>query len=86
MLTISSSGLNVLSFLLIFCLVPETKQRTLEELDYVFAIPTRTFISYQKNVAIPWFFRRYILCDKKAKLRPLTQFDHGVPEMRSAKV
>lgn len=31
------SGLNVLAFVMIFLFVPETKQRTLEELDYVCA-------------------------------------------------
>ncbi len=80
------SGLNVLAFLMIFFLVPETKQYTLEELDYIFAIPTRRFMSYQKDVALPWFFRRYILCDKEAKLAPLYQLDQSVPEVASAKV
>lgn len=29
------SGLNVLALIMIFLWVPETKQRTLEELDYI---------------------------------------------------
>ena len=29
------SGLNVLAFIMIFLLMPETKQRTLEDLDYI---------------------------------------------------
>ena len=29
------SGLNVIAFVMIFLWVPETKQRTLEELDYI---------------------------------------------------
>jgi hypothetical protein len=70
---------------LIFCFVPETKQRTLEELDYIFAIPTRTFISYQKNEFLPWFIRRYFLCDKRAELRPLTRFDYSTPEETEVK-
>ena len=32
------AGFNVVAFVMIFFLVPETKQRTLEELDYIFAV------------------------------------------------
>ncbi|OAF62433.1 hypothetical protein VC83_00844 [Pseudogymnoascus destructans] len=41
--------------------VPETKQRTLEELDYIFAVPTRTHMHYQVTKALPWFFNKYIM-------------------------
>ena len=41
------AGLNVIALIMIFLWVPETKQRTLEELDYVFAVPTRKHMSYQ---------------------------------------
>lgn len=48
-------GLNVIAFIMIFFFVPETKQRSLEELDYVFAVPTSKFISYQTGQAAPWW-------------------------------
>ena len=35
------AGLNVIAFFLILFFMPETKQRTLEELDYVFGVTTR---------------------------------------------
>jgi hypothetical protein len=38
---------------MIFLWVPETKQRTLEELDYVFAVPTRKHMRYQMTKALP---------------------------------
>jgi len=38
---------------MIFLWVPETKQRTLEELDYVFGVPTRTHMHYQLTKALP---------------------------------
>jgi hypothetical protein len=38
---------------MIFLFVPETKQRTLEELDYVFGVPTRIHIHYQLFKALP---------------------------------
>jgi MFS family permease len=47
------AGLNIIAFCMIFLFVPETKQRTLEELDYVFAVPTRKHMSYQLTKALP---------------------------------
>ena len=69
------AGLNVVAFVMIFFWVPETKQRTLEELDYVFAVPTKKFVSYQVNKWIPYFIQRYIFWDKNAKLEPLYHFE-----------
>lgn len=47
------AGLNVVALCMIFLWVPETKQRTLEELDYVFAVPTRVHMHYQLTTALP---------------------------------
>jgi MFS family permease len=63
--------------------VPETKQRTLEELDYVFAVPLRKFIRYQLTKALPWWFKRYILRQKDAKCEPLYHFEHGIAGAQS---
>ena len=60
---------------MIFLFVPETKQRTLEELDYVFAVPTRVHAKYQLTQALPYFFKRWICMNKNAKLEPLYHFD-----------
>jgi hypothetical protein len=56
---------------MIFFFVPETKQRTLEELDYIFAVPGKKFIAYQTGKAAPWWFKRWILWQRDAKLGPL---------------
>ena len=69
------AGLNVIALVMIFLWVPETKQRTLEELDYVFAVPTRKHMSYQVTKALPYFFRRYVFRDTSARLDPLYQFE-----------
>jgi hypothetical protein len=69
------AGLNIIAFVLIFLFLPETKQRTLEELDYVFGVPTKKFIAYNFRVALPWWWKRWVLFDKTAKLTPLYQFD-----------
>ncbi|KAL2126880.1 hypothetical protein VTI74DRAFT_11689 [Chaetomium olivicolor] len=69
------AGFNFVAMIMIFFLVPETKQRTLEELDYVFAVPTSRFAKYQITQALPWFVKRWVFWQRKAELKPLYQFD-----------
>ncbi|KAJ5167994.1 Major facilitator superfamily domain general substrate transporter [Penicillium canariense] len=69
------AGLNVTALVMIFLWVPETKQRTLEELDYIFAVPTRVHMHYQVTKALPYWFRRYIF-RMNVQLEPLYKFDH----------
>lgn len=68
------AGTNVIAFIMIFLWVPETKQRTLEELDYIFAVPTRTHMRYQVTKALPYFFQRWVMMRKDAVLEPLYRF------------
>ncbi|RPA80067.1 hypothetical protein BJ508DRAFT_327733 [Ascobolus immersus RN42] len=72
------AGLNVIAFFMIFLFVPETKQRTLEELDYIFAVPSRKFISYQTKVAVPWWTKRYVMRQKGATKESLYRFDRTI--------
>jgi MFS family permease len=65
------AGVNVCALILIFLFVPETKQRTLEDLDYIFAVPTRTFMKYQTTKLLPFKIRTYILRQKELVLEPL---------------
>jgi hypothetical protein len=71
------AGTNVIALIMIFLWVPETKQRTLEELDYVFAVPTRTHMHYQCTKALPYFINRWIFMRKDAVLEPLYTFDNN---------
>ncbi|KAH8671017.1 hypothetical protein BX600DRAFT_548078 [Xylariales sp. PMI_506] len=70
------AGFNCVAFIMIFFLVPETKQRTLEELDYVFGVPSSKFASYQLRHALPWWFKRWVLFQRNAKLEPLYHHDN----------
>jgi hypothetical protein len=79
------AGLNVVAFCMIFLFMPETKQRTLEELDYIFAVPMKRFMSYQINTWLPWWFKHYVLRKKDAKLVPLYQFEDGVANQSKEK-
>ena len=63
--------LNVVALLLVFLFVPETRLKTLDELDEVFSVPTRTFIKYQTMEYLPWTMRRYVMGQKEAELKPL---------------
>ncbi|KAJ2979022.1 hypothetical protein NQ176_g3501 [Zarea fungicola] len=54
------AGLNLVAWFMIFCFVRETKQLTLEEIDHVFSVPTKTFLRYEMKEQVPWFIKRYI--------------------------
>lgn len=58
------AGLNIVAFVLIFLFMPETMQRSLEQLDYVFGVPTWTHVKYQVTVVLPWWVKRYVLMRK----------------------
>ena len=63
------------ALVMIFFWVPETKQRTLEELDYIFAVPTRVHMRYQLSTALPYWVKRYIF-RMSVELEPLYKLDH----------
>ncbi|KAI3535738.1 sugar transporter [Colletotrichum filicis] len=67
-------GLNILALLMIFAFLPETKKLTLEELDVVFAVRSWKFIRYQFTVAIPYWYRRWILWQRKVVFESIS---HG---------
>ncbi|KAL6851776.1 sugar transporter domain-containing protein [Trichoderma novae-zelandiae] len=58
------AGLNLIALALIFLFVPETKQKTLEELDYVFSVSDRRHARYQLTEVLPWWFKRYVCFQK----------------------
>ncbi|KKY36156.1 putative facilitated glucose [Diaporthe ampelina] len=61
------AGLNLIAWFMIFCFVRETKQLTLEEIDQVFSVPTKDFLSYELTIWLPYFIKRHILRQKIAK-------------------
>ena len=48
------AALNIIALIAIFFFLPETKERTLEELDYVFGVPTRQHAKFQHTQVLPW--------------------------------
>ncbi|KAF5652782.1 sugar transporter [Fusarium sp. NRRL 25303] len=69
------AGLNIVALVAIFLFMPETSKRSLEELDYVFAVPTTVHARYQLTSVLPWWLRRYVLCQKNAVGPQLYHFD-----------
>jgi hypothetical protein len=69
------AGMNFLAFWMILLWLPETKQRTLEELDYVFAVPTRRHMKYQATEVTPHFFKKTLLRQKGLQEPTLYKFD-----------
>ncbi len=57
---------NLVGWLLVLLFVPETRARTLEELDAVFGVPTRAHAAYGAR-QVPYFVRRYVLRRKRAQ-------------------
>ncbi|KAL8943454.1 MAG: hypothetical protein Q9211_000986 [Gyalolechia sp. 1 TL-2023] len=55
------AGLNLIAWFMVFCFVRETKQLTLEELDQVFSVPTKKYISHELKVWLPYFIKHHIL-------------------------
>lgn len=51
---------NLVGFVLVLLFVPETKEKTLEELDAVFNVPLRSLVSYGVRQFF-YFGHRYIL-------------------------
>ncbi|EIT72927.1 hypothetical protein BDV35DRAFT_404842 [Aspergillus flavus] len=72
------AGLNIVALVLIFLFLPETKQRSLEELDRVFSVSTRAHAKYQLTEALPWWFKRHVLRQKNAVCRDLYDEDFAV--------
>jgi len=72
------AAMNLIAFVMIFLFLYETSQRTLEELDYVFGVPTRTHAKHQLTKVLPWWFKRYILMRKGAECPQLYKFEDEV--------
>ena len=51
---------NLIGWFLVLLFLPETKGKTLEELDQVFSVPTHVHAAYELR-QIPYFVQRYIL-------------------------
>ncbi|EXL67777.1 hypothetical protein FOPG_16120 [Fusarium oxysporum f. sp. conglutinans race 2 54008] len=78
------AGLNVVALVAIFLFMPETSKKSLEELDYVFAVPTTVHAKYQLTHVLPWWFRRYVLCQKHVVEPELYHFDSNEAYPRGA--
>ncbi|UNI17455.1 hypothetical protein JDV02_003796 [Purpureocillium takamizusanense] len=58
------AALNVLALVLVFLLVEETKRRSLEDLDHIFAVSKRDFMRFQVTEILPWFLGKVLLRNK----------------------
>jgi Sugar (and other) transporter len=54
---------NLIGFVLVLLFMPETKGKTLEELDQIFSVPTHIHAAYGLR-QVPYFIKRYILWQK----------------------
>ncbi|KXH32766.1 sugar transporter [Colletotrichum simmondsii] len=54
------AGLNLVAFALVFFLVEETKQVSLEELSLIYAVPKKNFVRFQLREHLPYLVKRYL--------------------------
>lgn len=86
------AALNIVTLILIFLFLPETKQRTLEELDYVFAVSTRRHAHFQLTKSLPYWFKRYVFMRRNTPIPYLYHFkthpadDSEVEDIRGGQV
>ncbi|CAG8526431.1 unnamed protein product [Penicillium salamii] len=65
------AGWCVIGWWLVLLFMPETKGKTLEELDQVFSFPTRLHVGYGLR-QVPYFVKRYLL---RKNVRPENLYD-----------
>lgn len=70
---------NIIGFVLVLLFLPETKGKTLEELDQVFSVPTRLHAMYGLK-QVPYFFKRYLLRQHVEPQRLYEQEDMSDPD------
>ena len=56
------AGLDLIALILVWLFVPGTERHiaTMEEMNYVFGVSTRTHKDYQLKKVAPWWYKRYI--------------------------
>ncbi|KAK0674591.1 putative symporter [Cercophora samala] len=72
------AGWNIIGFFLVLFLVPETKEKTLEELDRVFDVDLRRMMAFGARQA-GWFWGRYVM-RRKGGRKPVHPGEEGVDE------
>ncbi|EUC50827.1 hypothetical protein COCMIDRAFT_81162 [Bipolaris oryzae ATCC 44560] len=78
------AGLNLIAWGMIFCFVRETKQLTLEELDQVFSVPTKTYLHYQISEQVPYFIKRTLLRQKIPEPPPIIEKSYNTDAVPTA--
>jgi hypothetical protein len=76
------AGLNLVAFVLILLFVPETKGYTLEELDYVFGVPNKTFINHTLTKSVPYFVKHTVFRQDMERPNPLIQEARGFKDVQ----
>ncbi|PGH00033.1 hypothetical protein GX51_06032 [Blastomyces parvus] len=78
------AGWNLVGFVLVLLFMPETKGKTLEELDQVFSVPTMVHAKFGAGELV-YYFRRYVLRQKGLKKVDLYQRDESGEKRRGVR-
>ena len=71
------AGWNIVGFFMVLFFVPETKAKTLEELDAVFDVPLRRQVAYGGK-QFAWFWGRWLLGRKGLEKPTLPYLEEGM--------
>ena len=78
------AGWNIIGWFGVLTLMPETKARSLEELDAVFSVPTHRQVAHGLK-QVPWFIQRYIF-RRDVHLPPLIDFEAAERDGTAAEI
>lgn len=69
-------GLDAIALLCVWLVVPGTEQQiaTMEEMNYIFGVPTQRLLRYQLYEVLPWYFKTYIRRQTLKPLAPLYRY------------
>lgn len=68
------AGLNVIAFFLVYLFCPETRRRTLEELQFTFDLSTRLHVEYRAVYIRKYIFKNFWKIVTRKKVRPPVPF------------
>jgi hypothetical protein len=79
------AGLDAVAFVLVWLLVPGTAEvTTLEEMNYVFGVPTKRHIQYQIYTVLPWIWDCILHPRRAVQPDPLYRWERECKQTRTA--
>lgn len=79
------SGFNFLAFILVYLLVEETTELSLEDLSYVLNGSKRKFVQYQV-AQVDWFVRQYLMSNRENRAPEIDNYVEAQQTNRGVRI